>query len=353
MDDSDSSDYYDDIEAFDYDTKTVNSRRMSWRDIFMLTCGALFLLISFIMIIRRLCCKKQTRRGGDGTIEAGDGAVQGGAAGDGQDEDTGEACLAQLAQVFLQLCLACRSGAGQRPADQQGGQAGRAATARPRSRRARRVAGARRLFARRRRRSSPARPEGEAVEMEQVGPSTEGFQTVELHSPPAGATAASEENRGRESPPCYSTLFRKGSTETLDQFEDSVEDHTPYVVSVKQPVGPMGYLLTGYFQGKPVLSPICDKRADLVANVSASAPPFLDEVGAYETGAKAKNAIVEPSISDMKEQMEIEDLMQRSLDKAGFITPAPLQRGRKELDLNAKRRSSIRLSKKEKVNYKV
>ena len=54
--------------------------------------------------------------------------------------------------------------------------------------------------------------------MEQVGPSTEGFQTVELHSPPAGATAASEENRGRESPPCYSTLFRKGSTETLDQF---------------------------------------------------------------------------------------------------------------------------------------
>ena len=46
--------------------------------------------------------------------------------------------------------------------------------------------------------------------------------------------------------------------------------------------------------------------------------------------------------------MEIEDLMQRSLDKAGFITPAPLQRGRKELDLNAKRRSSIRLSKKEK-----
>ena len=46
-----------------------------------------------------------------------------------------------------------------------------------------------------------------------------------------------------------------------------------------------------------VLSPICDKRADLVANVSASAPPFLDEVGAYETGAKAKNAIVEPSIS--------------------------------------------------------
>ena len=29
----------------------------------------------------------------------------------------GEACLAQLAQVFLALCQACQSGAGRRPAD--------------------------------------------------------------------------------------------------------------------------------------------------------------------------------------------------------------------------------------------
>jgi len=351
MDDSDSSDYYDDIEAFDYDTKTVNSRRMSWRDIFMLTCGALFLLISFIMIIRRLCCKKQTRRGGDGTIEAGDGAVQGGAAGDGQDGDTGEACLAQLAQVFLALCQACQSGAGRRPADQQ---ASRAGAARPRSRRARRVAGARRLFPRRRR-ASPARPEGEVVEMEQLGPSADGFESVELHSPPAGATALSEGKQQSESPPGYSELFKKGSTETLDQFEDSVEDHSPYVVSVRQPGGPVGYILSGYYQGKPVLSPIRDERADALANGSASAPPmpFLDGLGIQETGARTKDAMIEPSITDMKEQLEIEDLMQRSLNKAGFITPVPFKRGRKVLDLNTDRRSSIRLSKKERVNYKL
>ena len=54
--------------------------------------------------------------------------------------------------------------------------------------------------------------------MEQLGPSADGFESVELHSPPAGATALSEGKQRSESPPGYSELFKKGSTETLDQF---------------------------------------------------------------------------------------------------------------------------------------
>ena len=64
-------------------------------------------------------------------------------------------------------------------------------------------------------------------------------------------------------------------------------------------------------------------------------------------GEKRGKILMENNYLDMKEQLEIEDLMQRSLNKAGFITPVPFKRGRKVLDLNTDRRSSIRLSKKE------